>query len=114
MSFTAAEIITSRVTPLLANQNVTLTPANLLLWLSDALLELRSIRPSAFINEAGECVEYADVTALTQTIDLDAKWRGVLTDYVLWRCFQEDGQSGKHTLDAKRSFDSFLARAQVL
>jgi len=114
MSFLASAIITDRVTPLMTRQNVTLTPANLLLWLSDGLLALRSMQPRAFINAEGEPVDYEDVTALTQSIDLDAKWRIPLTDYVCWRAFQEDGQNGRHVQDAGRSFDAFIKMAQAL
>lgn len=114
MSFLASDVITTRVTPLLARQGVDMSPTNALVWLSDGLIELRAMNPRSFIDTNNEMVEYAEVTALDQSIPLDVRWRAVLTDYVMWRCFQEDAQSGKHAADAENSLKAFLARAKTL
>ena len=115
MSFLASAVITARVDPLLLRQAVTNSPTNLLVWLSDALLALQSIRADAFIDaDTGEQVAVVDITALGDTIGLEAKWRAPLADYVAWRAFQEDQQSGHHKEDAAEAWARFVAQCKIL
>lgn len=92
----------------------TWSDANAFLWLSDAVLELYTIRPDSRIDAFGELRTYADITSLTDTIPCDERFRPLLVDYLVARGFMEDSDSGNHMERANAHFKMFYDRVKIL
>ena len=89
-----------------------LSPDNCLLFLSDGLLELRSVRPEMQVDSNLNLIEHVDVTGTTQSIPIDAKFRPCLVDYLTGRGFQADANLENHEARATRHMDDFVAKAK--
>jgi hypothetical protein len=82
-----------------------------LYFLSDGLLELRSLRPeTAFVN--GVHAEHVDVTGTTQSIPIDVKFRPCLVDYLTGRGFQADANLENHESRANKHLNDFVTKAK--
>ena len=115
MSFTAQSLITRA--RLVWKESVSgdiLSDANCLLWISDALLELRSIRQETRFDANLDEVPLADLSAVGETVPVDDKFRPVLVDYLVARGFMGDADSQNHDARANAHFNLFYTRAKVV
>lgn len=113
MSIVASEIINraKAIWREAAADNI-LSSANCLLFLSDGLIELRSVRPDVKFDSDLGYVEHSDVTATSSVISLDAKFRPCLVDYLVGRGFQADANLENHENRANRHMADFVAKAK--
>lgn len=89
-----------------------LSEPNCLLFLSDGLIELRSLRPETQLNSNGEYADAVDVTGTTDSIDMDVKFRPCLVDYLVGRGFQADANLENHEARANRHLADFVTKAK--
>jgi hypothetical protein len=88
-----------------------LSAANTLLFLSDGVLELRSLRPETAFS-GGVHAEHVDVTATGQSIPVDVKFRPALVDYLTGRGFQADANLENHENRANRHLADWVTKAK--
>lgn len=91
-----------------------LSNPNCLLWMSDAIIEMRSIRPEAQVDDNGNLIDYADVTDASTVLQYDVKYRPVLVDYLIARGFMGDSDSQNHEERANAHFKLFYDRIKVV
>lgn len=89
-----------------------LTAPNILLFLSDGILELRSVRPDIKRDSEFNSVDYADVSGTTQSLPYDVKFRPALVDYLVGRGFQADANLENHDARANAHMAAFVAKAK--
>lgn len=87
---------------------------NAMMWLGDAIIEARSKRTDARLDDDGQMTEYADITSPNDVIPLNIKFRPVLADYVIARGFQEDADNQDHGLRADAHFKLFYDRIKTI
>lgn len=116
MSFTATDVINrARLVWSEVVASDILSPENCLRWISDGVLELRSIRPESTRFDTGlNPVEFSDITDPGAAIQLDDKFRPVLTDYLIARGFQGNANLQNHEGRANNHFKLFYDRARVV
>ncbi len=66
------------------------TNASMFLWLSDAVREVRRLRPSTTLDTDGNLTTFTEITGTGDTIPLDDDWRNTITNYMCYRGFSED------------------------
>ena len=116
MSFTAQSVIDrARLVWREVSSGDILDDANCLLWLSDGILELRSLRPESTRFDANlNAVDFAELTTVGQSIPIEEKFRPVLADYLIARGFMGDADSQNHEDRANNHFKLFYDRAKVV
>ena len=88
-----------------------LSAANSLLFLSDGVLELRSIRPETQFDSDVH-YDHVDVTTVGQVIKVDVKFRPALVDYLTGRGFQADANLENHDSRANAHMTAFEKKAK--
>jgi len=88
-----------------------LSDPNTLLFLSDGVLELRSLRPETAFS-GGVHAEHVDVTVTSQSIPVDVRFRPCLVDYLTGRGFQADANLENHEARANRHMADFVTKAK--
>ena len=88
-----------------------LSDPNCLLFLSDGVLELRSLRPETRFSD-GVYAELVEVTATDTSIPVDVKFRPCLVDYLVGRGFQADANLENHEARANQHLGDFVKKAK--
>lgn len=108
MSILASDVITVRARKIwgaaLSESTDFVADTSPLAFLTDALRTLYSARPDAAIDDDGNYNDFAVVTAIGQSIPVSEKWLPYLTDYVVGRGFQMDGENPAHAERADKHF----------
>lgn len=113
MSFLASTVIERARAIWKDPSKILCSDANACLWLSDALLELQRLKPTAFRDDYGNRVDVPDISATTDSINLDAGWRPYLVDYVTGRGFMQDADSQEHKARGNDHFSLFYSRLGI-
>ena len=82
----------------------------MIIWVSDGQREIGRRRPDALYtadHPTGLSIT-ADITALTETLDVSDFHVGAMTDYICWRCFRKDSENVKSARRAKEHLDDFM------
>ena len=116
MSFSAQSVISrARLVWKESASGDILSDANCLLWLSDGILEMRSLRPESLrFTDDLEPVDFAEVSTVNYSIPIDVKFRSVLVDYLIARGFMGDADSQNHDARANAHFKLFYDRIKVV
>lgn len=72
----------------------------ILLWLNDAILEIRDRRPDIVIDASGNRRTYSRIKTVDDNIDIEEIWWEAIVNYVCWRLLTE---SAEDTISQKRA-----------
>jgi hypothetical protein len=111
---TGTEIITTVRS--ITNDTVTYNPADaeMLTYLILGMRLVRSLRADSLRDTNGDDRDETEPTALSDTLDMDKRFQGSLTDYVVMRVFQKQGADMKALERAKEHRQSFFDMIKVV
>lgn len=85
---------------------------DIVMWTADAQTEVLSLRPDARLDVDGTQLTVTEPTVIDSTVALAARWRAIMLDYVLARCYEMRGETYNEA-KAKYHQDRFAAFVKV-
>ena len=85
------------------------TDAEMLKWVSAAQREIVRRRPEARFASSVLATDLSNPSALSDTLEIEEDYKGPMTDYICYRCFQKDADFSTNRKRAEDHFKFFIA-----